>query len=93
VGGGGGGGGGRAGRVGGVAAAVVEKVEGEKERRREEGRGTEYFPSLSSARDLALDKDFFKNLKIYFAESQIVGTRQRRLYRVLAGQALDKDLF
>jgi hypothetical protein len=42
-----------------VAAAVVEKVDGEKERRREEGRETVYFPSLSSARDLALGKDFF----------------------------------
>jgi hypothetical protein len=37
--------------------------------------------ALPSARDLALDKDFF-NFKIRFAECQIGGTRQRLLCRV-----------
>jgi hypothetical protein len=37
--------------------------------------------SLSSAHDMALDKDFF-NLKIYFGKYPRFGTRQRRLYRV-----------
>jgi hypothetical protein len=33
---------------------------------------------LTSARDLALGKDFF-NLKIHFVECSVSGTRQRRL--------------
>jgi hypothetical protein len=53
----------------------------ESERRRR-GRGLLSFTSLPSASDLALDKDFF-NLKIYFVECPVSGTRQRRLYRVL----------
>jgi hypothetical protein len=40
-----------------------------------------YFTSLSSARDLALGKDFF-NSKIFFAECPVPGTRQRCLCRV-----------
>jgi hypothetical protein len=41
--------------------------------------------ALLSARDRALDKDFF-NLKIRLAECQIGGTRQRLLCRVFSGR-------
>jgi hypothetical protein len=47
---------------------------------REVGRPV-YFTSLPSARNLALGKGFF-NLKIFFAECPVPGTRQRRLCRV-----------
>jgi hypothetical protein len=63
---------------------VTERVSGEKG---EKGRTREscLFASLPSARDLALDKDFFKNIKIFFVECQIAGTRQNVFYRVPAG--------
>jgi hypothetical protein len=71
-----------------------KKVKGEKERRREKrAAAAVYLPSLPSARDPVLGKDFFLNLKINFAECRIVGTRQRYLCRVLAVQSLGKDLF
>jgi hypothetical protein len=56
-------------------------VTSESERGEGEGRGLLSVASLPSARDLALGKDFF-NLKIYFAECPVFGTRQRHLCRV-----------
>jgi hypothetical protein len=52
-----------------------KKVKGEKERRREKrAAAVVYLPSLPSARDPALGKDFFKKLKINFAKCRIAGT-------------------
>jgi hypothetical protein len=51
------------------------------------------FSSLPSARDLALGKDFFFNLKIYFVECPVPGTRQRRLCRVPTDKHTTKSVF
>jgi hypothetical protein len=58
-----------------VAGGQVTESE-RRGRRRKEKRWPVYFTSLPSARDLALVKVFF-NFKIFFAECQISGTRQR----------------
>jgi hypothetical protein len=75
----------------------------------EEGEGARaiYFSSLPSARDLTLDKDFFKILKYAlpsarsralgedgFAECQLTGTRQRSVLGSLPsakGMSLGKE--
>jgi hypothetical protein len=51
-----------------------------------------YFSSLPSARDLALGKDFLKNLKNYFVECLGSGTRQSGLCRVSLTGTLQSGL-
>jgi hypothetical protein len=70
---------------------VRESEENEKIRRRR-GRDLLSFTSLPSARDLALGKDFF-NLKIFFTECPVTGTRQRSLCRVPSNKHSTKVCF
>jgi hypothetical protein len=79
-------------RADGAAASRRRRTDGSERVREKEGERFSagvYFSSLSSARDLALDKDFFKILKYSlpsarsltlgkedFAECPLVGTRQ-----------------
>jgi hypothetical protein len=78
------------------ADSAADRESERRERRRKKNVRAVYFPSLPSASDLALVKDFFKNFKIFFAECQIGGTRQRFFNNSLPSVyqlALDKAVF
>jgi hypothetical protein len=63
----------------GSAASAVDGVSVSEREKKEKPSVWLSSPSLPSARDAALGKDFYFIFKIWFAECQIGDTRQRRL--------------
>jgi hypothetical protein len=78
--------GGARGPAAGAARGGDVEIESEEEKKR--GRRPVYYSkALPSARSWALDKEFFKNIKIHFAECRQTGTWQTLTYLFLPSVA------